>query len=243
MIRISLGNVGSGKTLMEVREMFLDRNKRRTFTNIKTSLSNCKLIDSSMIVKKTPLKTKRSGEMVYDMKLNIDFWKNIKEPINIVLDEAHAVMNPRRSASKQNIIITDWIALIRRVLGQSESGEGQLVLITQLPNRLDVIAREMATQIRYYVCHYIKSCDFCHISWSENSEHPEPLLYCPQCKRVNIKKHSHIIEVWHFSSMEMFYHWKFSKLKTYHKHYLVKGIEKYFTMYDTLQWDNLFSDY
>lgn len=243
MIRISLGNVGSGKTLMEVREIILDHSKRLTFTNIQTNIPHAKLISHDMIIKKELTGTKRNGQKTYNLSLNLDYWKSIKEPINVVIDEAHAVFNPRRSMSKTNIIMTDWIALIRRVLGQAESGEGRLVLITQLWNRIDVIAREMATQIRYHICHYKKRCTECNYVFYENSEYPEPRHECPRCKHNKIIKFDHHIEVWHFQNMSDFLDWKIEGARTYYKHYVVSGVEQYFTMYNTLQWENMFSEH
>ena len=166
IIRISLGNVGSGKTVCEVREFLLNKGNRLTYSNIKTKkLTNVKLINPDMIIKKEIIdyKTKKDGssEPVYKKTLNKDFWTKIKVPINVVIDEAHSIVNARRSMSKTNEIITMWLALIRRVLGTTDSGEGELVFITQLPNRLDIIAREMATQVRYHVCHFMKGCKDC----------------------------------------------------------------------------------
>ena len=149
MIKIILGNVGSGKTALAVREMFVNKLNRKTYSNIITkNLKNVVPITPRMIIKEeivTYKKNRKTGkeEPVYKHTLNVKFWKDIKEPINVVLDEAHSIINARRSMSKINIIVTDWIALIRRVLGQSESGYGELVLISQLANRIDVIAREM----------------------------------------------------------------------------------------------------
>ncbi|MDX1373497.1 MAG: zonular occludens toxin domain-containing protein, partial [Nitrososphaeraceae archaeon] len=143
MIRISLGNPGSGKTACEVREMILNRSKRHVYTNInikkKRTHPHIKLLKPEYIIQKEIKKIissgKNKGTSIYDYTLNTDFWKSITDPINVVLDEAHTIVNARRSMSKINILVTDWLALIRRVLGQSASGYGELVLITQLPNR------------------------------------------------------------------------------------------------------------
>lgn len=199
-----------------------------------------------MIIKKELVgyKKKRSGETepVYEQKLNKEYWQNIHEPISVVLDEAHSIINARRAMSKTNIIVTDWLSLIRRVLGNSTSGYGELVFITQLPNRIDIIAREMATQIRYHICHYFKRCGRCKTVWKENSEMPEGLWNCPRCGSPTIKKYNHEIEVWHFPSMSHFNMWNDFKRNTFYKHYIIKDIEKYFPLYNTLQWDNMFSD-
>lgn len=251
MITICLGGLGSGKTASVVRDLALNPSHRTTYSNIITmKLKNVKTIDPSMIISRKIVdhKKKRSGELepVYKDTLNLEFWKKTakkEKGINVVLDEAHSIINSRRSTSKINIIVTDWIALLRRVLGQTEAGYGELILISQLPNRLDIISREMATKIKYHVCHYIKSCKACSFSWRENSEMPEPAWTCLNCGTPHIKKHSHVIEVYHFNSMDSYLVHKQFGSQTYHKHYFIKDIEDYFNFYDTLQWDNLFSEY
>lgn len=227
--------------------MALNKTARKIYSNIITKkLSHVIPIKNDMIVKKEIVdhKKKKDGttEPVYEMKLNVEYWKGITEPISCVLDEAHAIINARRAMSKVNIIVTDWIALLRRVLGSSESGYGELVLITQLPNRIDIIAREMATQIRYHICHYKKKCNKCGTAWQENSEMPEGLWFCPSCNSSNLKKYDHQIEVWHFPSMKHFIGWKEFSSKTFYKHYIIHDIEQYFHHYSTLQWENMFSD-
>lgn len=87
-----------------------------------------------MIIKDEVVGTKKNKmtgreEPVVKYKLNVDFWKEIKEPINVVIDEAHTLYNARKAMSKVNIITTEWLALIRRVLGSRESGHGELTFI------------------------------------------------------------------------------------------------------------------
>ncbi len=209
-------------------------------------MKHCIPINPNMIIKKDVVgtKTKRDGttEEVTEFKLNIEYWKSIKEPINVVLDEAHSIINSRRAMSKVNVIMSDWIALIRRVLGAAASGYGELVLISQLPRRLDPICRDMASQVRYHVCHYKKQCRKCLSHWRESSETPEGLWLCPKCGSDNIKKFNHKIEVWHFANMNAFETWDEYNAKTFYKHYLIEDIEKYFPLFDTLQWDNMFSE-
>lgn len=238
---------GSGKTVSAVREMYLNENNRITYSNIVTKLKTQINIDPTMIIKKeiVDTKKKRSGELepVYKTTLNIDFWKNIKEPINVILDEAHTIINSRRAMSKINVIVSDWLSLIRRVLGQTESEAGELIFISQLPKRIDSIARDMATQIRYHRMHYAKSCKECSASWQEDSEMPETINKCPLCNSFQLLRHSFTLEVWNFTSMQMFEMWKDWEQQSFYKHYYVRDIEKYFKYYDTLQWDNLFSEY
>lgn len=248
MIKIILGNVGSGKTALAVRDMYINKFRRRNYTNIITSLKDNIEITPKMIInqKIVDYKTSRKTgekEPIYKHSLNIDYWKDIKDPINVILDEAHSILNARRSMSKINVIITDWLALIRRVLGQTESGYGELIFISQLPKRIDVIARDMATNILYCIMHFLKTCKNCGTTWQENSEMPEGFPLCPKCNSHSINKHSHSVEVWQFANMSLFDAWKDTNQMTYFKHYFVRDIEKYFSLYDTLQWDNLFSEF
>lgn len=199
-----------------------------------------------MIVKKEHVRDKktRSGdtEPIYEYKLNMDYWRSIKEPINVVIDEAHSIINARRAMSKVNVIVTDWMALIRRILGSNESGHGELVLITQLPRRLDPIARDMAVQIKYVICHYLKTCKKCGTCWQETSETPEKSWSCLRCASHHIIKNNHVIECFKFRDIDHFTAWKEQKVKSYYDHYFMPNIETVFTMYNTLQWDNLFSN-
>jgi hypothetical protein len=233
MIRISLGNVGSGKTANEVREMYLNPAKIKTYTNIKTKLNHQIDISPDMVAT-----LGEDGKL----RVNMDFWMEIQEPINIVIDEAHSIINSRRAMSKVNVVVTDWLSLVRRFLGEDSRGAGELVFITQLPNRIDNIAREMATQVRYHVCHYWKTCLNCGYSWYENSDMPEKMGYCENCLSTNIRKHHHQIEIKHYPNMESYNFMKVWGKETHYRHYFVRDIEKYFPLYDTLQWDNMLSE-
>ena len=246
-IRITLGNVGSGKTAVEVRDMLKPKGNRKTYSNIQTKLKNQITIKPSMIINDEIVdhKKTKSGkiEEVHKYSLNMDYWKKIKDPINVVIDEAHSVINSRRSMSKINIIITDWLALIRRILGSNDSGHGELVLITQLPNRLDTIARDMAVQIKYVICHYMKSCKSCGLTWRETSEMPEKIWTCLSCGSHDLNKFNHCIEVYKFANMKEYYSWEIENEKSWYNHYYITDIETVFPMYNTLQWDNMFSSF
>ncbi len=248
MITIIIGNVGSGKTAIAVREMALNKTHRQTYANIKTKLKNQIDINARMIIKDEVVGSKKNKltgkeEQVYKYSLNIDFWKSLDhKAINVVLDEAHTLINARKAMSKINTITTEWLSLIRKVLGGTE-GHGELVMITQLPRRIDVIAREMSTNIMYCLCHYYKTCKKCGCMWQEHSDMPQPLWNCPMCNHWKIKKHNHVIEVWHFPNINMYDMWKMFNMKTYFKHYFVHDIENYFGLYDTFTFDNLFSEF
>lgn len=246
MIKIILGNVGSGKTAFAVRHMALNLNNRKTYSNIKTNLDHQIDISPEMIIKKEIVdykKNKKSGdkEPVYKFQLNTEFWRGINEPINVILDEAHTILNSRRAMSKVNIVVSDWLALIRRVLGSTDSGFGELWLISQLWNRIDIIARDMATNVIFLICHYLKSCDNCGVTWSENSEMPEGYIICPSCSSSSIFKHTHKLECWHFPNMQLFQMWHQFGQRTFYKRYYINDIEDYFKNFNTLAWDNMFA--
>lgn len=227
--------------------MVNDPLKLKTYSNIITSLPSQTTISKEMIIKKEIVdykKNKKTGEdtPVYKQSLNIAYWKNMGESIHVILDEAHSIMNSRQAMKTSNILITQWLALIRRILNQGDGLSGDLTLITQLPNRLDSIARDMATQIRYHICHYVKSCTSCGSRFKETSQTPEPLKYCPLCGKPTLKKNHHVIETLHFTSIGQFNAWNLEGIKTYYRRYFIRDIEKYFPLYDTLQWEHLFED-
>lgn len=248
MIRIMLGLPGSGKTACMVRELVKNPSRKITYSNIKTwHIENNRLITPRMIAHKDHISTKKTGEKVYKLSLNQEYWKNIvrkEKSINVILDEAHTLIDSRKSMSNINKVMSDFLSLIRRIIGSNEMGYGQLVLISQLERRLDIIAREMATNVRYHRCHYRKFCNECNYQWAEHNEIAEPLFHCKRCHSFSIVKKKHVIEVWEFKNIELFMAWRYlHKKKQHFKHYFITDIEKYFELYDTLQWENLVSEF
>lgn len=250
IIKIVLGNLGSGKTAWSVREMALNIDRKITYSNIMTNLKNQLDLEADMIIKKDLIgyKKNKSGEDegVYKYIMNKDFWRKTvkkKKGINIVLDEASNLIDSRKSMSNVNIVFTQWLFMLRRVIGQSISGYGELTFITQLLDNIDIRARRLATNIIYTICHYLKSCESCGCSWKENSEMAEGYKICPMCKDYKIVKHSHVLECWHFPNINYYNMWYEFGQKTFYKHYYLDKIEDYFGNYDTLQWESLFEDY
>lgn len=246
MIRIFLGNIGSGKSACAVREIVHSNPNMKTYSNIITKKITSNIpIHQDMIIKKELVQVKKNGQQVFKKTFREEYWKELhkkEKAINVIIDEAHTLFNPRRSMSDTNKVTTDFLALLRRILGSSPAGYGQLTLITQLERRLDVIAVEMSTNIRYHKCHYIKTCQKCGQNYQETNESPDPLFQCQVCSSWKILKHSHVIEVWEFKNMDLYRAWYYTGQRTYFKHYMVNDIEDYFPLYNTLQWDNLISD-
>lgn len=246
MIRLFIGNLGSGKTAYAVKELFNNDFNRVTYSNIITKgIPNNILINNEMIFTKVPIKTKKDGTVMYDLKINYDFWKDAvrkHKKINILLDEAHHFLNARRSSSKINVKMTEFIAMLRRIIGGMHENYGVLTLITQLDNRIDIIARDMSTKIMYFRCYYKKSCIKCGYTVIEDNEYPEPMFYCPMC-RNNMKMHSHTLHVFYFANGTDFLMWRFRGVNTYYQQKIIRNISKIFGKYDTLQQENLISEY
>jgi Zonular occludens toxin (Zot) len=240
MISIRLGLLGSGKTLLAIREM--KENPHLTYySNIECRLPNVRLLTSDMIVSKSVIGEKRNGQQLVKFSVNEDFWRKQKGACSVVLDECHSILNPRKSMSNVNIAVTDWLSMLRRVLGENSRGGGDLILITQLPNRVDVIARELCTNVQHHLMHYIKICDDCSIAWSETSETPSIARKCLRCGSINLRKVGHRVEVFEFSSMQMYNAWKIFGMNCFHAHYFVHNVEEYFSEYNSWSWSNLLS--
>lgn len=248
-IIMCIGNIGSGKTASVVRDVVLNKHHMQTYSNIRmTNVMNNNPLKPDMLIEKDIVdhhKNKKTGDLeaVYKFKLNMAFWQKLDEPINVVIDEAHTLFNSRRSMSKVNIIMNDWLAMLRRVLGENSSGYGDLILITQLPYRIDVVCRDMANQIRYHICHYAKVCSKCSYSWTENTEMPEELKLCPKCDSHKLVKTNHVIEVYKFNGMNAYQNWLILRQKTYYRHYLIKDINKYFGNYNSFDIYDLFEGF
>lgn len=245
MIEINLGNVGSGKTASVVRDMVLNSDGRQTFSNIITKkLANNTVINKGMIIKIEQEETS-SGKIKEHKTLNAQFWKDMVKKyksVNVIIDEAHTVFNARRGMTKSAVIMNDWLALLRRVLGSREEGYGRLVLLSQLDRRIDIIAREMATKVRWHICHYNKICKRCGAVHLENNETSDKVQFCMGCGGKRFTVTGHTIEVFEFKNMDDYDHFKTFSEETYFDHYIITDIEQYFPYYDTMQWDNLLSD-
>lgn len=251
MIKIVLGNLGSGKTAYMVREMALNLNNRRTYSNIITNLKNQVNISPEMIIKKEVVgykvnKSTNEKEEIYKYKLNKEYWTEVlkkEKAINICLDESANLIDSRRSQTNVNIIFTQWLFMLRRIIGQTQSGYGELTFITQLLSTIDNRARDLATNIVYTIGHFQKTCEMCGASWQENSEMPEGYIVCPMCKSNKIFKHSHRTEVWAFPNINLFQMWHQFGQKTFYKHFIINNIEDYMSSYNHLQWEFLFEGY
>jgi len=256
MIRIFLGNVGSGKTISAVRELVdCEANEYALpiFSNIITKtkgvykLTKNIQINREMLIKKVPSKVNKDGEVTeYKTKFNVDFWIEQREKyggFNVVLDEAHTLMDARRFMSKQNKIMNDFLALIRKVCNNPNS-DSTLTLISQLDGRIDINARELCTEVRYHICLYDKRCMKCGAYWTEHSDLPDFQKHkcCPHCGSYSLKKFDSRLIVHFFGSVKSYELWYYQRSVQPIQTIKINNIEKYFPYYDTFQMSNLISE-
>lgn len=82
--------------------------------------------------------------------VNWTFWQeliNKREDFDIYIDEAHNIINSRRSMSNWNIHFNSWLTQIRKILGSSEKND--IFFITQRFHSLDITIRELCSSITY----------------------------------------------------------------------------------------------
>ncbi len=204
------------------------------------------MLTRDMLIKKELVEVKKNGTEVFKSKFNADYWIESREKhqgFNVILDEAHTLMNSRSFMSKQNKIMGDFLALIRKVCSTPTS-DSTLTLISQLDSRLDVVARKMCTEVRFHICLYDKICSKCGAYWVEHSELSDFKKHkcCPSCGCYNLKKNNYRLLVHFFDNMKDYENWKYSGVNTIQQTVKINGINKYFPYYDTFQMSDLISE-
>ena len=134
-IQITCGGIGSGKSLSIVKEI-ITRNQV-CFANFHVCHKLVKRLKYEHL-----FKLDEKGNI---QGVNFEFWQGIKDKyggFDIYLDEFHNVMNSRRSMSKKNVYLSDWLAQIRKILGDSE--KNNLYLISQKLRRIDVNCKDLS---------------------------------------------------------------------------------------------------
>ena len=197
-----------------------------------------------MILRKEQVGQKKTGEPIYEYKLNMDFWEKLPKPINIYLDEVENFYRNRDFASTKNKLISKWVSMLRRVLGSNDAGYGQMVSISQRPN-IDIDLRELATSVYYHIAHYTKICKHCGWSWHESSDEPEMQMICPRCHDYRIYKNpkSMYILVYKFTDVPSFEMWKSMGMKTYYRCQKINDVWMYMDLYNTESWQQTFDNY
>ena len=142
MIKIILGEPGSGKTITAVA--WMARTPTLTFTNIHTSAGNTLRLKWDMIITEVVSEDGKKHKEV----VNWDFWKQAlaKYPaFNLYIDEMQSIMNARTAMAKRNILLGIFFSQIRKITGDNEYCD--LVVASQELNRIDVAIRDIASQI------------------------------------------------------------------------------------------------
>lgn len=243
MIKIFLGQLGSGKSASMVRELMNDKSGRVTYTNLITkNIKNVIHIKPEMVIMKTKVsKSKNVDKMVFE--LNKDFWAKQKKPLNVVWDEIHLTANARSSMSKVNMILSRFIAMARRITGFDKRGYGHLIFIAQTERTIDVNIRDLASEIRYHIGHWVIQCEDCGIKLVTNSERQQVEI-CLQCGSFNILKSDFKVEVRKFNSWDNYFNYRLNIKGNWNfERYIIPDIEKYFGYYDTMQMTDMWENY
>lgn len=249
-----MGNVGSGKTISIIKEMvdnIEDETSPHYFSNIVTTnkgehaIPKNIMITRDMIIKEEVVKVKQNGDEVKSLKFNVEQWLQFKKKyneFNVVIDEAHTLMDSRNFMSKQNRVLNDFLSLIRKICNNPVS-ECNLTLISQIDSRLDINARKLCTEVRYHINVYDKRCLKCGAVWVEHSELSDFQKHkkCPRCKGKPLKFNSRLI-VHYFDNIENYEKWKYNQVKTILQTKKISNIDRYYKFYDTFQLDNLISE-
>lgn len=141
-IIIIAGGIGSGKSLTAVKEIVT--RDTISYSNFGLYGVDVKRLKYSHLFRDVKVDI---GNMKFKIKriINYDYWNGvIKEykGFDIVLDEFHNLMSSRRAMSKRNVLLSDWLSQIRKILGASE--QNNLYLVTQKIRRIDINSRDLA---------------------------------------------------------------------------------------------------
>ena len=257
------GKPGSGKTLWTVRKMVTSPGTPKLSNIITKGLSHVKRLELANFIDRKQIGQMKTGKPIYEIKFNAPFWKALKRPVDVILDEAHSIVDSRSCTTKQNKIIAgEFVALIRKLLG-SAKGQGNLYILSQEPRKVDVRIRRDMQRFQYHVGYCKAVCTRCLKELSvlsqsrkfniqkalvkmgamkdESSEDPEPMETCAYCNGHDIHRFDHYMEVARFTSEDAMIEWLYTRDQRipYH-HEMIGNLDKYFDFYDTYQIDNLF---
>ena len=138
-----VGGVGSGKSVSATKKV-LDSKPQHCYCNFGINTSNSTRIKKdNVITQEITGKTPR-GKDVIEMKVNWEFWNKQKKKhgnYHIFLDECHNLFHSRQSMKKFNVLGTQWISQIRKLLGASETTH--IYLMSQKIKRIDSAFRDL----------------------------------------------------------------------------------------------------
>jgi len=217
MIKIILGGVGSGKSITAIKDIIKTETNGKSliFTNFNVRKKGIFRLKESHIIKNF------GSEKKPDYKVNFEFWNDlIKKGIkfDIYIDEAHNIINARRSMSKWNILFNKWFTQIRKILGDMK--EHHLIVISQRKNAIDLTVRDLAQEIIFCLKKEFKPI---------NTEiEPNKFKLCPKT----------YIFLFHFEGMRMSQDFELFLMgsKTYSKitYFLANPFFKYYNSFQLL---------
>jgi len=248
MLRLYLGNLGSGKSASVIREIVNDKSDRMYYTNIKTKgIKNAIQIKPSDVIQKVITSSKINKDGVVEEKFKFDlnkkYWMKQKKPLNLVWDEIHLTANARNSQSTVNKIFSRFISMGRRITGFDEKGYGHFIFIAQAERTIDVNIRELANEIRYHRMYWVMTCKICKFALRVNSD-MEEIENCLSCGSWKLVRSSFRIRVFRFNNWMAYLKFREGWGGRYHfEKYEITDIEKYFKHYDTHQMEDLWDDY
>ena len=146
---IILGDRGGGKTLAAVRRMVIRQHKCNAlaYTNFPVKKIKHVILDEHSFIKEVPQEKGKDK-----LEVNWDYWREVIEkhkksgqPFDIYIDEAHNVVSSRNSMSKKSQLYSDWIAQLRKILG--ENAGNSCCIISQTLKKIDVNFRDLADYV------------------------------------------------------------------------------------------------
>jgi len=234
MIRIFLGKLGSGKTLHSVKQMAIDRSHLKYYTNIKVKFKNAIHLDLKDIIKED-IDDSGKGKPKVSYSLNWEFWRKQKKPLHIIWDEIHLTASSRKSMSTKNMILMEFVAMARRIVGEDSAGYGTLTFIAQTDFSIEKYIRHLANEIVYHIMYWHQYCGDCHLSMIVNSEQLQT-RNCPFCLSPKIRKKNFFCIAYTFRTFFDYEMWSGGQPgKHYVKRDLITDISEYFSDYDTHQ--------
>lgn len=152
MIKLIIGGTGSGKSVTLAK--FAVHRKNDIFVNFALATPNSIRLKHTDIIAEKVVGMKKNGQPIMQKSVNYPFWKErLGKGCDILLDEAHNIFSARMSMSKQNVLLGQWLAQIRKILGTSEKHD--IILASQRFSGLDVVGRDLCHHI--IACHKIKT--------------------------------------------------------------------------------------
>jgi hypothetical protein len=247
MIKIFLGNLGSGKTLHAVKEIVEDNSGRMTYTNlILKGVNNAVYIKPEDVIKKI-----ESDKGKVKLDLNLEYWQKQKRPLNVVWDEIHLMANSRSSTAKPNMVLSKFLAMGRRIVGRDDKGYGTLIFIAQKERTVDVNIRELADEIYEHIswnkihCH---DCNLNEVQSSNNARVSDDALIrtCARCHSAALSVSLIRVEVKIFTGSSRASCWENYFDNKHKKSMYLCNLHKYYKYYDTMQiaslWDSFIED-